>query len=340
MPTLALLAVNSQNPTYQELPSFQKEQFWPIPAPEGATDANGNPIEFFLLPKGFEVGAVFGTIPELIIQTIDESYGPRTRDAMLRVILDTFSLNPIPQLIRPGVLAGNPFGDFEGFNTKFSGTPVVPEDLKGVRRSEQFRPWTSATMVALARIMSEELGVEMSPVRAEEIFKGYLGLLGGHALTAADVLVEAVEGRARTFNRLDEIPLVSPFITIGPQKRSSFTDSFYDMLTETRIITATITKQLARGETRTLQETALDDTEKVLAGKGFRDTMELVATKLAELRRQRDVALFLEKDPQARDRVRNETQSAINEIVYELARGLPEDIVKKFGFAPTPGARK
>ncbi len=344
VPTLALLAINSQDPAYQELPAFQREQFWPIPTPEGTTDANGNPIKFWLLSKGFEAGAIFGTIPELIVQAIDEDYGPRTRDAMLRVILDTFALDPIPQIVRPGVMAGNPFGEFEGFNTRFTGTPVTPEELKKLRLSQQNRPWTSTTMVVLARVMSQELGIEMSPIKAEAIFKGYLGMLGAHALAASDIMVEIAQGEERSFNRLDETAL-GAFITVEPQRRTEFTTSFYDALSESRMIAATMNKMLDEVQIRSKEdfEASFSDFDVKLGTGGLAKTLGRIDNQLALLRRKRDRDARLEKDPAKRDKIIRETQEAINQITYEFARTAPEsieDILRKFKFPPTPGPRE
>ncbi len=332
-PTIALWAINKDNPKYQQLPDWRKRQFWAIPMPDDTTDANGNPIDFVYLPKGFEVGAIFGAIPEIILDAIDNGYGPRTASAFANLFANTLVANPIPQIIKPVAMAGDPFGDFMGLNLKFSGAPVVSGSKQKLQRSDQFTPWTSTTMVELAEIMSEELGIEMSPLKAQEIFQGYLGLLGAHALAVSDIIIESIQGKDRSFNRLDEVEFFKRFVSQG--RDSEFVTRFYDMLTESRMIAASVATQKKYFEFRTLK--GLNEMERQLQDDSFRRLLDKIADKINTIQDERNIAMRVEKNQRRLSGIINDSQEAINELVYEFARGLSPELSKKFGFPPTPG---
>ena len=79
-------------------------------------------------------------MPESIMEAIERKEGTAFANALGRMFVDTFSFNPIPQVVKPIAEAGLPFLEFAGFNRRFTGAPVVPRDLQDVRL-----PWMTCT---------------------------------------------------------------------------------------------------------------------------------------------------------------------------------------------------
>jgi hypothetical protein len=69
------------------------------------------------IPKAFEVGALFGTIPVMTIDAIRQETGEDFAQALRHIFLSTFAFNPVPQ----GVL---PILEVVGNYDAFRGAPI------------------------------------------------------------------------------------------------------------------------------------------------------------------------------------------------------------------------
>ena len=58
LPSVILYLLNRDDERYQELPQWEKDLFWIIPTPK----------HVFRIPKPFELGVIFGTLPERILE--------------------------------------------------------------------------------------------------------------------------------------------------------------------------------------------------------------------------------------------------------------------------------
>lgn len=331
IPTLLLYQDNKDRKEYHALPDWIKDQHWVIFLP--GTDTP------WLIPKGFEWGMIFGTTPERTMEGIELKHGKRFTDAMLRIATDTFTLTPIPQAARPIAEVGDPTGLVEGRNRSFTGAPILPKSLQEVRPSEQTRPWTSATMREMALILSEETGVEVSPIKAEALVRGYLGMLGSDMLAGVDMMVEklAVEGERPT-PRLDEVPVIGAFTQSQPYRRTSYEEAFYRTFAETRMAVATMSKIIGEGRdpSRVLDENP-EQTLLALA-----PAIQEVANAVAQLRKaQRQITLNPAISGQEKRTRLDQIQREINEVFYLFAgdKGLPASVKKRFGFPKTEGVK-
>lgn len=331
IPTWILYANNKDRKEYQALPDWIKDQHWVVYMP-GTTEP-------WLIPKGFEWGMIFGTIPERTMEGIELKHGKRFADAMLRIVTDTFSFSPLPQAARPIAEVGDPFGAVEGRNRTFTGAPVLPKSLQEVRPSEQFRPWTSATMREIATILAEDTGVEMSPIKAEALVRGYLGLLGSDMLAGTDMMVEALTGEGeRPTKRLDEVPVVKAFTRSDPLRRTSYEEAFYRTFADTRMAVSTMSKII--GEGRDPSHIVDEDPEKILMG--IAPVVQQVADIAASMRKaERQITLHPTLSRQEKDRRLESIAEQRNELFYRFAadKGLPESVKKRFGFPRTEGLK-
>jgi len=132
--------------------------------------------QHFRLPRSFEVGAIFSSLPETILSIADgeEEIGFLS-DFIGHTLAETFSFNPIPQLFKPLM-------EQWGNKSFFTGRDIVPQWQEGLLPEAQKDPWTSKTLQ-----LAGEFGI--SPKRANQLVYGYLGALGVGALAVTDILV-------------------------------------------------------------------------------------------------------------------------------------------------------
>ena len=323
VPAVALYMMNKDDDRYKALPNWVRDLNFVVFVP-GSDDP-------YLIPKGFEYGALFATVPERMMEAIERKEGTAFANALGRMFVDTFSFNPIPQVAKPIAEAGVPFLEFAGFNRRFTGAPVVPRDLQDVRLSEQFRPWTSETMVELAAAMRAETGVEISPMKAEALVVGYLGSLGQYALAASDTLVRMGTGKTAPEMRVDDVPVARSFFRKQPFRGTQFETEFYELMGETRLVAATVSKMIKEGREPDLTKKE----KKVLA---LRPAVE----KVAEVAKQTSRAMLLIRgDPKLsaveKGRRIDKLQVERNRLFLQFARELPVKFLRERGFTIPAG---
>ena len=89
--SLGLYSIMSQQDDWDKEPLHRKLNYYIIYAGD----------KKFLIPKPFEVGAIFSTIPEVFIDGIRNKDGEYVAEAVSQIFLNNFSFNPIPQAISP-----------------------------------------------------------------------------------------------------------------------------------------------------------------------------------------------------------------------------------------------
>jgi len=296
LPSLILYMMNKDDERYQELPEWIKDLSWIFFTGEGEDD-------YLIIPKPFETGALFGTLPERMVEYMYSHDQTELADAMLWMAMETFSLNPIPQ-------AYAPLDDLRR-NQKFTGAPIIPQWLEAVEPAEQYQAYTSDAMIALGR----KLGI--SPLKAEHLVRGYFGTLGAWALGAADYVVgDLSEGGippARTWR--DNI-LLRSFVDDGPLRRTKSQDDLYAMLRETREVVATINLISDRSPDR-IEAYVSDSTRQVLQANN--SALEQAASQVREIENAIDrIEADRELTAEAKRDAINELHRARNQITREV----------------------
>ncbi len=93
VPAIALYMMNKDDDRYKALPNWVRDLHFVIFVP-GSDDP-------YLIPKGFEYGALFATVTERMMEAIERKEGTAFANALGRMFTDTFSFNPIPQVAKP-----------------------------------------------------------------------------------------------------------------------------------------------------------------------------------------------------------------------------------------------
>ena len=246
--SIALYMLNKDDERYKELPEDIKDLNWVFFTGDGEDD-------YVLMPKPFESGALFGTLPERMMEYAEQENGQEFADAIGWMILQTFHMDMTPQVFQP-------WQDLKA-NRNFAGAPIVPHYLDNVEPTEQFSYYTSESVKAAAQALG------MSPIKTEYVLRGYTATLGTYAIGAADALIRAVTDadmrefgedptRGETWKENILVKgLIDPLINEGPPRRTKYVTDLYDMLREAQKVTNTV----ALHEKRNLEkiEGYLDD---------------------------------------------------------------------------------
>ncbi|MFV7562210.1 LPD38 domain-containing protein [Aeromonas sp. PS2Canimalfood6] len=226
--SLALLAANWDDERYEELPDWDKDANWHFFVGD----------QHFRIPKPFEIGVLFGTIPERMVRAMGgKDTGAQLGKAIARAVGETFALNPTPQIVKPLVES---YFNYDAFR----GIPIENAQDLAVQAEARYNEQTSLMM----RELGETLG--MSPKKLEHLLIGYTGTMGSYVMAAADGLIRASRPGESASWRADEIPLVKAvYRGTGPAKSTQHMEEFYRMLNEVNQLKRTVDQYRSEGLT-------------------------------------------------------------------------------------------
>ncbi|WP_421279895.1 LPD38 domain-containing protein [Aeromonas taiwanensis] len=226
--SLALLAHNWDDERYEAVKDWDKDANWHFWLGE----------HHWRIPKPFEIGVLFGTIPERMVRALgDKDTGAQFGKAVARAIGDTFALNPTPQIVKPMVEAAFNYDSFRG------GPIDGPQDL-AVMAEARYNEQTSLLMRELGELTG------FSPKQLEHLVVGYTGTMGSYVMAAADGVIRAARPGESASWRADEIPLVKAvYRGTGPAKSTQHMEEFYRMLNEVNQLKRTVDQYRSEGLT-------------------------------------------------------------------------------------------
>ena len=301
--TLALAYANGDNDDYDKLPDWDKETYWHF-------WIKG---EHFRMPKPFELGAVFASIPERIMRyTMGQDTGKKSMSRLWAIVRDQLAFDPVPQLIRPVM---NTWANKDTFRDR----PIENQGDEGKLPSMRYSKVTSPTAVAAVKAIApvaDEIG--LSPKKLEYLVGGYLGTAGLYALGLSDMAVSKLRGDpVKPATRLDQLPIIGSFYRQEPATSTVYETDLYKMRTEVEQIYKSV---------RALKKDDKDDEAEALAAKhekelDARKTLERGAKKLTSLNKQRD-EIYAD-----RTMTREEKRKAIDELLRDRAE-ISKDTMK------------
>ena len=218
--SVGLYLLNREDPRYQDLPDWDRDANWHFFIGD----------QHFRYPKIWEIGAVASTAERTVEKLMQSDPAGLGKD-FARIIGNTFSLNLMPQFLAPLYEQG-------ANKNSFTKAPIETPGMESVQPFLRAKPSTSETMKALgmaSRDLPESL--QVNPVRAEALLRGYLNTWGAHGLMLSD---RAFFGDKLPEMRADEMPVVRRFYANEPAKHTKFETQFYDMLGEAKRLQGTL----------------------------------------------------------------------------------------------------
>ena len=222
LPSILLWIANHDDERYKELPQWQKDLFWIIITGEGKDTT------VWRIPKPFELGYVFGTLPEKALDFIKTQDPNGIKNFIKDLAFDNAtSILPIPDIAKPVI---------EAWSNKslFTKKPIVPRSLEGVLPEYQYTEYTSETSKILGKLIrqiSGEYSGISSPARIESTINNWTGTLGRTFVSVLDKALIAsgvVDDPIKPTQTLADIPIIRAFIVRTPSAGSEYITTFYD----------------------------------------------------------------------------------------------------------------
>lgn len=244
--SVALAMLNDDDERYQELPDWDKDANWHFFIGD----------DHFRIPKPFEIGIMFGTIPERLYHTMA---GNQDNEKLLWSIkhnfFHTLNINPIPQFVLPitEVIANRSF---------FFDKPIEGMSDEGKLTEARYNERTSSVMKEMGAISK---WVGLSPKQLQHLWNGYLGTMGTYALGVADIMANQLTDRSvRPESRLEDLPVFRAFYKgSGPARSTQYMTDVYDRLNEVDEIYRTIRSYREEGRTEAAKELKMSSLEKL-----------------------------------------------------------------------------
>jgi len=220
LPSVILFMMNKDDDRYKELPRWQKDLFWIILTEDS----------IIRIPKPFELGVLFGTVPERALEWAYEK-DPKAFEGLGDTIFEAAAPGVMPTAFLPWIEVITNY-------SFFTARPIVPMSEQGLRPSEQYNSYNTELAIGIGK------AINVSPRKIESIIRGYTGGLGMYAAQLADYPIKAagmgteVPDPQKT---MYDIPGLKG-ITVKPYSSAKSVDDFYNRLEELEIDSKTAKK--------------------------------------------------------------------------------------------------
>ena len=167
------------------------------------------------IPTPFEVGVLFKTVPERILEyTFGDDTGKDFAKSMGHAMLSTFAFNPIPQTVKPIIeVATN--------RNFFTMRPMIGQGMEDIAAQYQVGPSTSKTFEEFGRITG------LSPIQVEHLYKGYTGTMGMYLVDVVDSILNANSNSPNATKRFEQLPVIKRF-ALDKEARGTITQ-YYEL---------------------------------------------------------------------------------------------------------------
>jgi diguanylate cyclase (GGDEF)-like protein len=297
LPSTLLFYANKDDPEYWAKPQWERDLFWHV-------KLRGT---YYKIPKPFELGIIFGTIPEHILEWA-HTHDPKGLEQALTQTVgsDVSSLVPIPTTLVP--LIEN-FANWSMFRRQ----PIVSRTLEDVQPQYQFTEGTSEVAKGLGRMLGQ------SPQKIDNLMFGWTGGLGRMAVDLGDVggqQVGLLPNEPRPSKTAADIPGVRGFVSKPAGRGSEDVERFYSAWSQAQ--EAKSTRDLLNREDRldeldTFEDKNADLLDRYDDFKGYADELASLRHEIAEV--SRDESLTPDARRQEVDRLGREMQQVAREAI-------------------------
>lgn len=195
LPSVLLYLANREDPRWKEIPQWQKNLFWIVLTPD----------HIWRIPKPFELGSLFASIPERILEVIDTK-DPELFKEMTKTIADGFTPGWMPAFMIPVIenLANYSF---------FFDRPIVSRGKENLPAPQQSGPYTTE----VTKMLGEALNT--SPAKIDNLVNGYFGGLGKYATQGIDSILKGTgiaNPPVQPAKKLEDMSVIKAFMIKEP----------------------------------------------------------------------------------------------------------------------------
>jgi Large polyvalent protein associated domain 38/ADP-Ribosyltransferase in polyvalent proteins len=216
--SMALYSMYKDDEDFQRREDWDRDNFWWFKVGDVQ----------YRIPKPFEIGAL-GTVAERTLEQISDQdvEGKVFFKRMNSILMDTFSMNPMPQIFKPLI-------DIYSNKDSFTGAPIESAGMENLSKQERQNDKTSGIAKALGGISAGAHKVltfnpdaeGLSPIQMDYMIKAYLGWAGATAVATADRAIEPFEEGTKVHPPIID-QFAMGFIKTEPETRSKYLTNFY-----------------------------------------------------------------------------------------------------------------
>jgi hypothetical protein len=255
IPSIYLYLQNKDNPVYQELPQWRKIFAWNFILPNNVV------ISY---PKPFSLGHLFGSIPEVTLEYINNEDPEMLREAAKNIFRFGAPNYQPAHLI--------PWLEITFDRRLESGIPLVPERERHLEPREQYSKWTSEIAKDIGNI------INVSPRKIDHLIRGQFTSLG----SSATELINFISG-SQDFKETIGATLG---LYNDPFTSSSSVDKFYRDRDKNKEIVETFRRQARTGKTDYTRQ----EVERAFKSQGLFDYTSRYISQLRKLEEAIDKA--------------------------------------------------
>lgn len=255
LPSIVLWWAQRDNEHIQRLPSWRRFLFWNVAIP---TD-DGKTI-IASIPKPHEIGVLFGTLPELVLERFFAD-NPGAFHDFNETMLDVFLPGMLPTTTVPIIAQATN-------RHPFTSGPLIPSDLQGLIPAYQYTDYTTELAKAIGQAIGAFPGMERaaiesehpmiggvaraltSPVLIEQYVRMWTGGMGYYVLQAADALLRksgVLPDPVKPADTLADIPFVKAFVVRYPSAGAAPVQEFFERFATHEKVWKTIQQQQKEG---------------------------------------------------------------------------------------------
>ncbi len=279
LPTIVNWAINHNDSRYQNAPQWEKDLYWLFPKDKwepavNPADAISRPPDLrrqnqdgtwevnngttFKISKPFELGVLFGSLPERLLNKFFTDNPHELTD-----FLATVGHGLLPNVM-PAVL--NPVLEQASNHNFFTGRPVISSHAEGLVPELQYNEYTSLPAKQLGKLLGYVPGIDFigpkdaklrSPMVIDNYIHDWGGTMGQYALQIA--------GRAANWAGLDgdvqkpaatlaDMPVIKAFISRNPGQNLQPIQDFYDSFEKANRLNASINDLMKKGDPASVQQ--------------------------------------------------------------------------------------
>lgn len=207
LPSIILWGINHNDERYQRLPEWQKNFFWIIPI--------GKDGPIIRVPKPFELGLIFGSLPERILDYLYNNDVAEVK-SIAKAIKDGAMPGLIPTAALPLIEHMTNYSFFRERRLESLSIQNRPVEMR-------YTPYTSEVAKEVGQL------VKVSPIKLENWVRDWSGSLGYTAIKGLDPLLEKEDVPEVGKKWYQVTPGIRGFIARDPYGSSSkTTNQFYD----------------------------------------------------------------------------------------------------------------
>lgn len=166
LPSILLYFANRGDKRWKEIPAWQKDLFWIVMTKD----------HIYRIPKPFELGIMFGSVPERILEYLDNS-DPELFTNIFTSIVDGATPGFIPTALAPII------ENITNYSF-FLGRPIVPQGKESLPGKAQYGTYTTEIAKLIGKVL------DYSPSKIDNLIQGYSGGLGRYATDGIDKILK------------------------------------------------------------------------------------------------------------------------------------------------------